>query len=150
MPATKYSGWLSTHGDPSADVVGHEVEHQSHAALLQARPQPRQRRVAAQQPVNRVTGDGKSRPGDVFFPQIRQRLAELGQPLRLASRHALGRRTGLPHAQQPDPVEAATGQTIEIRVGNVVERGRPPEPTSELGEPYSRVDLKKRGISGHA
>ena len=54
--------------------------------------------------------------------QVGQRLLEFAPPLGIAARDLLRARTGLPDAEEPDPVEAHLGQPIELGVGNVVER----------------------------
>jgi sodium/calcium exchanger protein len=52
----------------------------------------------------------------------------------------------LPYAQQPDPVEAHLGQTIQFHIGNVVQCGWPTEPTRQLCQPNACIDLVKREI----
>ena len=95
-------------------VVGNEVEHQLQAALLQSLAQARQRRVAAQIAMDGVARDGEPGAADVVVPEVRQRLLELAPPLRIRARDRLRRRAGLPHAQEPDPVEAQLGQAVQF------------------------------------
>jgi hypothetical protein len=122
-------------------VVGHEIEHQPQAALLQARPQARQRAVAAEEPVNGVAGNRKTGSGDVVIAKVRERFAKFGEPFGVAARHALGGCAGLPDAQQPDPIEPKARDPIERLVGEIVQRRRPAEVLCELCQPDPGVDL---------
>ena len=69
-------------------VIGHEVEHQSQAALAEPLAKPCQCRVSAEIRVHRVAGDGETGTGDVLLAQVRQRLLELAAPFGIASRDA--------------------------------------------------------------
>ena len=66
----------STHGMPEAHVVGHEIEHQPQAALVETMAEPGQRGVAAQLLVDRVAGDREAGAADVVVGQVRQAFPE--------------------------------------------------------------------------
>ena len=57
----------------------------------------------------------------------------------------------LPDAEEPDPVEAESGDGFQIRVRDVVKRGRPADLTQERRQPDTSVDLSERWIErpGH-
>ena len=75
--------------------------------------------------MDRVAGDREARASDVFLAQIRERLLEFAAPLGIVPRDLLCTRTGLPDAQEPDPVETHLGQAIQFGVRDIVQRGRP-------------------------
>ena len=106
-------------------VIRHEVEHQLQSALLQALSQAAERLGAAQIAMNRVAPDSEPGAGDVVVREIRQRIGEFAAPSGMRARNCLGRRAGLPHAQQPDPVEAQLGEAIQFGIRNIVERRAP-------------------------
>ena len=56
-------------------------------------------------------------------------------------------RAGLPDAQEPDPVEAHLGQTVQFGVRNIVQRGGAAQLCDEFGQPDARVDLVQRRIA---
>src|SRR3989442_610485 len=94
--------------------------------------------------VHRVAGDREPRTGNVLFAQVREGVLEFPAPLRIASRNSLARFTRLPHAQEPDPVEAHLRDAVQLDVRNVVERGRPSDDAGQLGQPDPGVDLEQR------
>ena len=106
-------------------VVGDEVEHQPQSASVQPLAQACQRRVAAQIAMDGVVRDREPGAGDVFVLEVRQRFLELAAPLGIRARDRLRRRTGLPDAQEPDPVKSLLGQAIQFGIGNVVQRRAP-------------------------
>src|SRR5436190_1372657 len=55
--------------------------------------------------------------------------------------------TRLPHAQEPDPVEAHLRNAVQLDVRNVVERGRPSDDAGQLCQPDPGVDLEQRRIA---
>ena len=130
-----------------AGVVGDEVEHQPQAARAEPLAQPGQRRVAAEVGMHGVAGDREAGAGDVLLAQVRQRLLELLPPLAIGARHPLPGRPGLPHAQEPDPVEPHLGQAVQLGVRHVVQRGRPAQRSGQLRQPDARVDLIERRIA---
>src|SRR5437016_4575609 len=85
--------------------------------------------------------------GKVRFAQVREGVLEFPAPLRIASRNSLARFTRLPHAQEPDPVEAHLRDAVQLDVRNVVERGRPSDDAGQLGQPDPGVDLEQRRIA---
>ena len=95
-------------------VVGHEIEHQPQAARGEPGAEAGQRRLPAQMPHRPRRRRWRSPIRDIVLGQIGQR--------RLAIRRARPGcwrdtarlcRADLPHAQQPDPVEAVAREIIE-------------------------------------
>ena len=60
---------------------------------------------------------------------------------------ALGLGAGLPHAQEPDPVEAHPRQAVELGVGNIVQGRGPTQGAGQLRQPDPGIDLVERGIA---
>ena len=110
--------------------------------------QPGQGRIATQLLVHGISGDREPRPGNVFFGQVLQRLLKLAAPLRIRSRDPLPGWTGLPDAQQPDPVEAHVCQAIQLGVRNVIKCRRSAEAARQLGQPDAGIDLVQHRIAG--
>src|SRR5262245_36810290 len=94
-----------------------------------------------------VASDGKSRACDVLLAQVRQRLLKFSPPFNVAARHLPRGVAGLPNTQHPNPVETLSRQTIQVDVGNVIERGGPAEIARQCSEPDTRVDLIERRIA---
>ena len=140
-------GMILHPGMIQARVIGDEVEQQPQAALAEPLAQPGQRGIASELIVHRVAGDGETGTGDVLLAQVGQRLLKFSAPLRVAARDPLPCRTGLPDAQEPDPVEAHLGQAVQLGVRNVVQRGRPAECLGQFRQPDAGVDLIQRGIA---
>src|SRR5262245_58589174 len=88
-------------------MVRHKVEHQLETALLEPFAQSSQGFIAAERLMNRVTGDGEARTGDVILAQVGQRFLKLAPPLGVVPRDALSDEAGLPDAEQPDPIQTA-------------------------------------------
>src|SRR5574340_696747 len=128
------------------DVVGHEVEHQLQAVPTRTLAHARQRRIAAERLVHRVDADRESRARDVVVAQGGQRRLELAAPGGIRSRHLLRRGSGLPDAEQPDPVDALRGPARDLGVAQVVERRAPADRAADLGQPHARVQLEEGGI----
>ena len=131
-------------------VVGHEIEHEAQAALLQSLANARERAIAAQRRRRRIADNRETRAGDVFLTQIRQRLLEFLAQFGNGTRYPLARCTCAPDAQEPDPIETCRCETIEVGVRNVVERRVPPQRSGQRREPDARVDLIERGITRRA
>src|SRR5436853_4712596 len=98
--------------------------------------------------MHRVSGNRKSRAGDVVVGEIAEGLLKFATPISMAARDLLRARTGLPDAEQPDPVEAHLREAIQLGVGNVIERQALARPPRQLGEPDAGVDLVERWIAG--
>src|SRR5438445_284999 len=131
-----------------ARVVGDEVEHQLKATLPEPLAETVQGNVPSQILVHRVPGDREPRAGNVLIAQVRESFFEFPPPFGVGPRDSLADCARLPHAQEPDPVEAHLGDAVQLGVGNVVERGRPASGTEQLGQPHSGVDLKQRRVPG--
>ena len=101
-------------------MIGHEIEHEPQTARGEPGAERGQRRLAAQRLVDLIGADGEARSADIVLRQIRQRRPELGLPGRVAARYGPAGRARLPHAQEPDPVEAATREIIQ---GGIVDSG---------------------------
>jgi hypothetical protein len=111
-----------------AGVIGDEVEHQQEPARPEALAQTGQRRVSTEARMHRVAGDRKPGARDVLLAQVRQCFLELPSPFGVGARHPLAGRPRSPHTQEPDPVEPQPGHAVQLGVGDVIERGRPPRP----------------------
>ena len=103
-------------------MVGDEIEHQPQAAILQALTEPRECRIAAEVRMHGVAGDRESGAGDVFLARGRA----VSPGTRGATRGLLREIccagiSGLPNAEQPNPVETHRGQAVEFGIGYVVE-----------------------------
>src|SRR5262249_34758455 len=94
-----------------------------------------------------VAGYREPRTGNILLTQVRERFLKLPAPFRIASRHSLARFTRLPHAQEPDPVEAHLRDAVQLDVRNVVERGPSPDDARQLRQPHPGVDLEQRRIA---
>jgi hypothetical protein len=132
-------------------VVRDEVEHQLQAALLEPSAQAGERRRAAQVAMHGVAVDREPRAADVVVAEVRQGFRELMTPLGIDEGDRPRRRTGLPDAQEPDPVDTLLGQAVQLGVRHVVE-GRALAPgTRQLGQPDAAVDLVQGRIAriGH-
>ena len=104
-----------------AGVVGNEIEQQAQTTSTKTLAQAGERRIAAQIGMHRVAGDRETGAGDVFLSQVRQGFVKFPAPLGVGAGHSLPCQTGLPDAQEPDPVESLLGQAIQRRIGNVVQ-----------------------------
>ena len=101
--------------------------------------------VAAQIAMHGVVLDGEPGAGDVFFLEVRQRFLKLLAPSGVAARDLLRRRTGLPDAQEPDPVKTQLCQAVQFGIGNVIQRRALPETAGQFRQPDAGVDLVSEG-----
>ena len=76
-------------------------------------------------------------------------VSKLGAPLRVAARNGPAGGADLPHAQQPDPVEALFGKAVDRRVVDVGQGDAFAGLARQLIEPDARIDLKKGRIAWH-
>src|SRR5271156_3184562 len=97
--------------------------------------------------MNRIAGDGETGAGDIFLAQVGQRFLKFPAPLRIAARRSLCRQASLPDAEEPDPIEADLGQSIEFSVWNVVQGRAPSQTAGEIGQPNASIDLVERRIA---
>ena len=102
-------------------VIWHEIEHEPQTARGEPGTERGQRRLAAQRLVDLIGADREARSADVVLRQIRQRRPELGLPGGIAARYGPAGRARLPHAQEPDPVEAAASDVVQ---GGVIDSRR--------------------------
>ena len=130
------------------DVVRHEVQHQPEPSTTEAVAQSRERLVAAEVGVHVVVLDREAGPGHVRIPEVGQDAVVLGQPLGVGCRHPACGLTRLPHAEEPDEVEAVVREPIELRIRHVVERRLPAERGTQFRQADARVDLEQRRIAG--
>ena len=124
-------------------VIGYEVKHELQASLAESLAQAGQRSVPPKILMHRVAGDRKAGAGDVFLAQVRERLLELAAPLGIAARDLLRTRTGLPDAEEPDPVETQLGQAIQFGVRDVVQSDWPAQGSGQFRQPDAGIDLIK-------
>jgi hypothetical protein len=129
-------------------VVRGEVEDEAQATTPEAPAEPGERLVPAEILADPVVPDGEAGAADVSLAEVAENAVVLGDPVGLRTRDAPGRLAGLPDAEEPDEVEPVRGQTVELRVGDVVERRLSPERVRELRETSPRVDLEQHGIPG--
>ena len=122
-------------------VIRDEVEHEPKAALPESVAQPGQRRVPAEARVHRVAGNGEAGSGDVLLTEVGQGLLELLPPPGVLPRRLLPGRARAPHAEEPDPVEPHAGYAIQVRIRNVIQRGRSAQGPGSLRQPDAGVDL---------
>ena len=94
-------------------MVRHEIQHQLDVALGEPLAKLRQRRVAPDLVADRVGGDSESGAAYVVLVEIGQDGRELGSPFGLGPRDGAACRTGPPHAQQPNPVEALPREAVD-------------------------------------
>jgi hypothetical protein len=66
-------------------MVGHEIEHEFQAALLEPLAQPGEGGVSAKVSVDGVAGDGEAGAGDVLVAEVGKGLVKLLAPLRIAA-----------------------------------------------------------------
>src|SRR5262249_2645579 len=130
-----------------ARVVGDEVEHQSQIALSEPLAETVEGSISSKISVHRVAGDREPRTGNILLTQVRESFLKLPAPFRIAPRDSLPRVARLPHAQEPDPVEAHLRDAVQLGVGNVVERGPSPDDARQLRQPHPGVDLEQRRIA---
>src|SRR5512135_2842615 len=90
-----------------------------------------------------VRGDGS----DVVLGQVRQTRSEFLSPARMAARNGTALLTRLPDRQQPDPVEAEPGDTVQFLVGNLLQRHRLPLLPGQPSQSDAGVDLIEARIS---
>src|SRR5262249_35710736 len=109
-------------------VVRHEIEDQTHSALIDSAAQAVESCIATEIGMRGVAGDGKGRTCDVVRLKIRKDLAEFCEPLRILTRNFPRCSSRLPHTKEPEPVEAHIGQTIEFRIRKVVQCCGPTRP----------------------
>ena len=79
--------------------------------------------------------------GDILFPQVRKRFLKFLAPFGVGARHPLPCRSGLPNAQEPDPVKAPLRQAIQFGIGNVIQSRRPAQLPGEFRQPDTGIDL---------
>src|SRR5262249_59121230 len=63
------------------------------------------------------------------------------------SGNLLPRRAGLPDTQEPDPVKPQSCQPVQIRVGDVIQRGGVAQVAGAFREPDAGVDLVERRVA---
>ena len=97
--------------------------------------------VAPEIPVYRVTGDGKPRAGNVVLAQVRQRVLKFAPPFGIGARDSLRPQAGLPHAEEPDPIQTHLDQTIQFGVRNIIQRGGAAQFLGQFRQP----DASRRG-----
>src|SRR6476620_12476786 len=93
-------------GMAEAHMVRHEIEHQSEATLFQSRSQTSECCIAPQRFMHGIASNGEAGAGDVVVGQIGERFVEFAKPFRVGARDLLRTASGLPDAQEPNPIEA--------------------------------------------
>ena len=124
-------------------MVRHEVQHQPEPSTTQAIAQSRERLVAAEVGVHVVVLDREGGPAHVRIAEVGKHAVVLGQPLGVGCRHPACGFTGLPHAEEPDEVEAVAREPIQLRVRHVVQRRLPAERGTQLRQADAGVDLEQ-------
>ena len=130
-------------------VIGDEVENQAQAALGQLAPQAGQRCRPAQAARHAVVLHGVRRAEHVVGREVRQDAPVLGLKLGVLPGQQLPRFPALPHAHQPDELEAQIGQLVQPPVGHLSEGGRPAGALGRnLPGPHPRVDFVEQRMAG--
>jgi len=93
-----------------------------------------------------VVDHRERRAGHVVRPVVDEDVSVFRLPLGLAERHFAAGVSRLPHAEEPHPVEPVGGDPVELGVGQVVQRGRPPDPLAMVGQSRTSVDLQEGRI----
>ena len=106
-------------------VVRHEVEHQPQLALAQPLPQSGERRLTAQIAMDRIALDGEPGAGDVFVGEVGQCIGELAAPFCMCCARSPGPPGRSARRSATRPSRSPIGDTIQLGVGNVVERRAP-------------------------
>jgi hypothetical protein len=91
-----------------------------------------------------VLAHRERRAAHIGRSEVDERLTELALRFRPAPRHRAPGIAGLPHAEEPHPLEAVGGEAIEVGVRDIVERRRASQRFADLVEPRARVDLIER------
>src|SRR5947208_2666885 len=79
-----------------------------------------------------------------------ERLLKLVAPFRVAAGDSLARPSGLPEAQEPDPVKPRLGQVVQFRIRNVVQRDGATEFVGKLCRPDPGFDLVQQWIGSRS
>jgi hypothetical protein len=87
-------------------VIRNKIEHQPHAAIAKPLTQTEQSLISADRVMNAIARDRETRAGDVFVTEVWKRFLKFRAPFRIGARDTLSSSTGLPHAQEPNPIEA--------------------------------------------
>src|SRR5947207_7274819 len=108
-------------------MVGDEIEQEPRSSSPQLLPQPRQGPAAAEFRRYGVFPDREGRTAYICVLEVRQNGSVFLTPFWLAERNRSAFFSGLPHTEQPNPIETEICNLIECRIGNIVERSGPPE-----------------------
>src|SRR6185369_17168979 len=90
----------------------------------------------------------ETRARNVIIRQITQRFVKFAAPIGVGARDFLGCWSGLPNAEEPNPIEAHFGEAIELGIGNIVECRNSAQLSRQLRQPNTGVDLIQRRIAG--
>ena len=151
-PGDQVLGVLRHPGVVGRDVVRHEVEDEPHTAPGQLVSGDGQALVAAEVGVDVVRADAVRRPHDVGVDEVGQRGGVGGPHRRVRPGDGRAHRAALPHAHQPDGVDARPGHVVPRLGGHVGEGDRPAVGDAEVGEPDPGEDLVDRRMlrPGHS
>src|SRR5947209_1862326 len=94
-------------------MVRDEVEHKPQSSLSQPLSESRQSLATAEIGMHHVVLDGERRTADIGILKVGQSGSVLLTPFRLCKRNRTACFSGLPHAEQPDPVETQGRNPIE-------------------------------------
>ncbi len=128
-------------------MVGHKIEHQPDAAPGQPGAEPGQRRIAAEAGADGVFGDRKAGAADILVDKVGQGLDQFRPQIRIGAIEFASGRSGLPYAQQPDPVEPRLCEAVEDRIVDLGERDASSGGARQTLEPDAGVDLQQSGVT---
>src|SRR5271165_1792161 len=122
-------------------VVGHKVQKQAHAPLMNPVAETLYSGGTAEVRADDVARRRKAGTGDVLRLKVRKDFPKLGLPFAMLKRDFSPGGSRLPHAEKPEPVEALVREPIQLIVGKVVERCLPSQDLGKICQRSPRVDL---------
>jgi hypothetical protein len=104
-------------------VVGHKVEQQTHASIVDSLAKTAQGSIPSEVRVYGVTLNCKARATDVRIVEIRKQRLKLAAPLGICQRDPSSSGPSLPDAKKPNPIETRVRQPVQHRVWDVIQCG---------------------------
>src|SRR6516164_8496885 len=115
-------------------MVGYEVEEQTHPSLMDATAETLQSGIPAKIGMNRVRLDCKTRAANIVVREVGQQTLIFASPVGILQRDLASGFSRLPNTEKPNPVEAALRDSVQVRVWDIIECGRPPQFPGESGQ----------------
>src|SRR5437870_12332696 len=98
-------------------MVRHKIEQEPQPPSPQLSPQPGQGPAAAEFRRYGVFPDREGRTADIGLLEVRQNGSVFLTPFWLVERNRSAFFSGLPHTEQPNPIETEVCNLIECRIG---------------------------------